>query len=101
VFEEPGNWSGPFFTDEAGRFKLGELEASDALLLGRKTCEGFAAAWSSVTDQAGFTDMMNSMPKFVIASTLEHVDWRFMVHPILAGEVDICSLTGRRRRPSS
>jgi hypothetical protein len=37
VFEEPGHWSGPFFNDEAGRFKWAELQASDALLLGRKT----------------------------------------------------------------
>lgn len=45
VFEEPGRWDGPFFNDEAGLFKREELQASDALLLGRKTHEGFAAAW--------------------------------------------------------
>ncbi len=44
VFEEPGQWSFPFFNDEAGQFKWNELQASDALLLGRKTYEGFAAA---------------------------------------------------------
>src|ERR1700690_4138108 len=44
VFEEPGQWSFPFFNDEARQFKWTELQASDALLLGRRTYEGFAAA---------------------------------------------------------
>ena len=48
VFEEPGEWSGPFFNDEAGQFKWDELQASDAQLLGRKTYEGFAAAWPTM-----------------------------------------------------
>src|SRR5207253_6268402 len=75
VFEEPGHWSGPFFNDQAAQFKLNELQASDALLLGRKTYEGFAAAWPSMTDEAGFADKMNSMPKYVVSSTLDRVDW--------------------------
>ena len=75
VFEEPGKWSGPFFNDEAGQFKWGELRASDALLLGRKTYESFAAAWPSVTDDAGFADRMNSMPTHVASSTLDCCDW--------------------------
>jgi dihydrofolate reductase len=75
VFEEPGHWSGPFFNDEAAQFKLEELQASDALLLGRKTYEGFAAAWPSMTDEAGFADKMNSMPKYVVSSTLASVEW--------------------------
>jgi dihydrofolate reductase len=74
-FEEPGHWSGPFFNDEAAQFKLDELQASDALLLGRNTYEGFAAAWPSMTDEAGFADKMNSMPKYVVSSTLEKVEW--------------------------
>jgi len=45
VFEEPGRWSGPFFNEEAQKFKFDELQATDALLLGRKTYDGFAAAW--------------------------------------------------------
>jgi dihydrofolate reductase len=75
VFEEPGHWSGPFFNDEAAQFKLNELQASDALLLGRKTYEGFAAAWPSMTDEAGFADKMNTMPKYVVSSSLDRVDW--------------------------
>lgn len=56
VFEEPGRWSSPWFNAEAGQFKWAELQAADALLLGRKTYEGFAAAWpkkSSVYQRRG------------------------------------------------
>jgi dihydrofolate reductase len=74
VFEEPGHWSCPFFSEEASQFKWRELQASDALLLGRKTYEGFAAAWPTM--EAGeFGDKMNSMPKYVVSSTLEKADW--------------------------
>ncbi len=75
VFEEPGQWSGPFFNDEAGQFKWDELQASDALLLGRKTYEGFAAAWPSMTDTGEFGEKMNSMPKYVVSSTLDKAEW--------------------------
>jgi dihydrofolate reductase len=75
VFEEPGQWSGPFFNDEAAEFKLAELQASDALLLGRKTYEGFAAAWPSMTDEAGFAEKMNTMRKYVVSTTLDRVEW--------------------------
>ena len=76
VFEEPGHWSGPFFNEEAAQFKLDELRASDALLLGRRTYEGFAAAWPSMgEDEAGFADKMNSMPKYVVSLTLENPEW--------------------------
>src|ERR1700737_1650078 len=75
VFEEPGHWSGPFFNDQAAQFKWAELQASDALLLGRKTYEGFAAAWPSMKDEAGFADKMNSMTKYVVSSTLDNVEW--------------------------
>jgi dihydrofolate reductase len=85
VFEEPGKWSGPFFNDEAGQFKWDELQASDALLLGRKTYEGFAAAWPSMTDDVGFADKMNIMPKYVVSSTLDHCDWSGSL--LLAGDV--------------
>ncbi|MGI8563425.1 MAG: dihydrofolate reductase family protein [Candidatus Dormibacter sp.] len=76
VFEEPGRWSGPFFDDEAAQFKWQELQASDALLLGRKTYDGFAAAWPAMKDEAGFADRMNSMPKYVVSATAEKLEWQ-------------------------
>jgi dihydrofolate reductase len=75
VFEEPGHWSFPFFTDQAAQFKWRELQASDALLLGRKTYEGFAAAWPTMEGTGEFGEKMNVMPKFVVSSTLPAATW--------------------------
>jgi dihydrofolate reductase len=59
--------------DEGNRFKLDETIESDALLLGRVTYEGFAAAWPSRTDD--FADKFNGMPKYVVSSTLADPEW--------------------------
>src|SRR5205807_5098535 len=75
VFEEPGHWSGPWFDDEAGQFKFAEIRASDALLLGRKTYEGFAAAWPTMPGTGEFGEKMNTMPKYVVTSTLDKLEW--------------------------
>jgi dihydrofolate reductase len=75
VFEEPGQWSFPFWTEEAANWKYNELLAADAQLLGRVTYEGFAAAWPTMTDEAGFADRMNGMPKYVVSSTLTDPSW--------------------------
>jgi dihydrofolate reductase len=75
VFEEPGTWPFNFWSDEAAKFKFDELMASDALLLGRKTYEGFAAAWPNMTDEAGFAHRMNSFPKYVVSTTLDTAEW--------------------------
>jgi dihydrofolate reductase len=55
--------------------KLDEIMASDVLLLGRVTYEGFAAAWPSRTDEAGFADRMNNLPKYVVSTTLKKAEW--------------------------
>jgi dihydrofolate reductase len=75
VFEEPGHWSFPFFGEEGGQFKWAELQASDALLLGRKTYEGFASAWPTMTGTGEFGEKMNNMTKYVVSSTLDKVEW--------------------------
>jgi dihydrofolate reductase len=59
--------------DEGEKFKLDETMGSEALLLGRKTYEGFAAAWPSM--QNTFADKFNSMPKYIVSSTLENPEW--------------------------
>jgi dihydrofolate reductase len=48
---------------------------AESLLLGRRTYEGFAAAWPSRTDEVGFADKMNSMPKYVVSTTLKDPEW--------------------------
>jgi dihydrofolate reductase len=73
---EHGGWSFEISRGEEGdKFKLDETMASAALLLGRVTYEGFAAAWPSRTDDLGFADKFNSMPKYVVSSTLEDPEW--------------------------
>ena len=84
VIEDPGGsedfahggWSFKFDRgDEGNAFKLDETMASDALLLGRVTYEGFAAAWPSRSDDLGFAEKFNSMPKYVVSSTLTDPEW--------------------------
>ena len=83
VFEAPGGgdfehagWTFQFNRGEDGdRFKLDELMAADAQLLGRETYEGFAAAWPSMTDEVGFAARMNEMPKYVVSSQLNSAEW--------------------------
>jgi len=69
-----GGWSFAISSgDDGGAFKLEETRASDALLLGRVTYEGFAEAWPSRDGE--FADMFNSMPKYVVSSTLANAEW--------------------------
>jgi dihydrofolate reductase len=71
---EHGGWSFQFSRGEEGdRFKLDETMGSDALLLGRVTYEGFAEAWPS--REGEFADKFNSMPKYVVSSTLTDPAW--------------------------
>jgi dihydrofolate reductase len=71
-----GGWSFEFQRGEEGdKFKLDETMASDALLLGRVTYEGFARSWPGREDEFGFADKFNNMPKYVVSATLKDPDW--------------------------
>ena len=70
VMEAPNEWSFPYWNDDIGKFKLGEIRGGDALLLGRVTYEGFAAAWPERTDEEGVADRMNILPQYVVSMTL-------------------------------
>ena len=59
--------------DEGNKFKFDEVIEAKAQLLGRRTYEGFAAAWPSRDGE--FADLFNAMPKYVVSTTLEHADW--------------------------
>jgi dihydrofolate reductase len=67
---------------EGDQFKLREALAAEALLLGRRTYEGFAAAWPSMEGE--FADKFNGMPKYVVSSTLQDPSWNNTT--VLAGE---------------
>ena len=82
VMEDPGGaenfkhggWSFKISRgDEGDKFKLDETFASEALLLGRVTYEGFAEAWPSRDGE--FADKFNNMPKYVVSSTLAEPEW--------------------------
>jgi dihydrofolate reductase len=82
VMEDPGGsenfaqggWSFKISRgDEGDKFKLDETFASEALLLGRVTYEGFAEAWPS--REGEFADKFNNMPKYVVSSTMGDPEW--------------------------
>jgi dihydrofolate reductase len=92
VMEDPGGsenfaqggWSFKISRgDEGDKFKLDETFASEALLLGRVTYEGFAEAWPS--REGEFADKFNSMPKYVVSSTLDQPKWNNST--VLKGDV--------------
>src|SRR6266511_1189000 len=92
VMEDPGGsenfkhggWSFEISRGEEGdKFKLDEAFSSEALLLGRVTFEGFAAAWPS--REGEFADKFNSMPKYVVSSTLQEPEWNNST--VLKGDV--------------
>jgi dihydrofolate reductase len=92
VMEDPGGsedfkyggWTFELpFGEDGGKFKLDETVASDALLLGRVTYEGFAEAWPSRDGE--FADKFNSMPKYVVSSTLSDPTWNNSV--VLKGDL--------------
>jgi dihydrofolate reductase len=75
VFEEPA-WSGPYFNDELGAWQESNLREADALLLGRKTYQGFKSAWPKMEAETGdFGAKMNAMPKHVATTTLTEPEW--------------------------
>jgi dihydrofolate reductase len=92
VMEDPGGsedfkYGGWTFEIERGedgdKFKLDETMDADALLLGRRTFDGFAEAWPS--REGEFADKFNNMPKFVVSSTLKDPDWNNST--VLEGEL--------------
>lgn len=85
VFEDPGGaegfdlggWSFKYAgrSDDDMEYQGELLRATDALLLGRVTYEGFAKAWPSMKDGGWYADRMNSLPKYVVSSTLDKAEW--------------------------
>ncbi len=66
---EHGGWQGPFFDDAGGRAVEQTMSTADALLLGRRTYDIFAAYWPNTTHEP--SEQLNSMPKYVVSTTLE------------------------------
>jgi len=75
VVEAPHQWSFQFGSEEQQKYKFDELFASSALLLGRVTYQGFAAAWPNMAGTGAYGERMNSLPKYVASTTLQEVEW--------------------------
>src|SRR2546430_9272200 len=83
VMEDPGGaegfkhggWSFGFGSADQQQYKFEELFACDALLLGRRTYERFAAAWPNMPGTGADVGRMNSLPKYVASTTLSEVTW--------------------------
>ena len=83
VIQDPHEWHFPYFGDDSGDYKERELAGTGALLLGRVTYEGFAAAWpgrgedmtgkpepTDTGSETHFTDRFNWIPKYVVSDSL-------------------------------
>ncbi|MES2154584.1 MAG: dihydrofolate reductase family protein [bacterium] len=70
-----GGWQGPFFDDASGAVMAKGFATFDALLLGRKTYDIFAAYWPKQPKNA-FSGQLNSVPKYVASRTLKKLEWR-------------------------
>ena len=106
VIEDPGGaegfaqggWAFQFSRGPEGdQFKLDEVNAADAMLLGRVTYEGFARVWPAVQDEVGFADKMNGMPKYVVSTTLDTAEWN---NSTLIRD-DVAGAVGRLKRELS
>jgi len=95
VFEAPGGasdykhagWTFKFNRGPEGdQFKYDELMAADAQLLGRLTYEGFAAAWPTI-DAGDFGEKMNTMPKYVVSTTLSDKDATWTNSTVIRNDV--------------
>ncbi|NRQ40764.1 dihydrofolate reductase [Nonomuraea sp. NN258] len=77
VIEAPETWHFPYFNDEMGQSVGRQFEAADAMLLGRRTYEGFAEYWPKQDPAAEpMAEVMNNTPKYVVSTTLTSADWQ-------------------------
>jgi dihydrofolate reductase len=96
VMEDPGGaegykhggWSFKFNRGPEGdKFKVDELAAAGALLLGRVTYQGFAKAWPAIKDPDGFADRMNGIRKYVVSNTLKDADATWNNTTVIRGDI--------------
>ena len=75
VVEAPEKWHLRYFTDEMGEIIDATVEHADALLLGRRTYDEFAAFWPSQGSDVPLADYFNTVRKHVVSTTLEDLQW--------------------------
>lgn len=76
VVENPQNWTGPYFQDEAAAYARELLFSCGALLMGRRTFDGFSQAWPAMEESTGdFGVRMNTLPHYVVSDSLKKPGW--------------------------
>ena len=73
VTESPEKWTFPYFSDEVGKVIQASMDASDTMLLGRRTYEEFGAYWPTAEDP--MADYMNNVPTVVVSTSLTRPTW--------------------------
>ena len=94
VVESPDKWHFPYFDDEMGAAVGAGFASADALLMGRALYQEWAAYWPAHADQP-FGEVMNSIKKYVVSSSLHAADWNNT--ELLKGDV-AKKLTNIKRR---
>ncbi|MBA3943921.1 MAG: dihydrofolate reductase family protein [Herpetosiphonaceae bacterium] len=74
VVEAPYLWQFDVFDDDMMAAMTKQLAAQDTVLLGRVTYEDWAPYWPTSTDEP-FASYINSVPKYIVSTTLKTVDW--------------------------
>ena len=92
VIGDPQVWAEPYFNEEAGELALKQLLVTDAMLMGRRTYELFAAMWPAAT--GAYADRMNGIAKYVFSSTLQTAEWSNST--IIGG--DVAAAVGELKR---
>jgi dihydrofolate reductase len=82
---EHGGWQAPYFDQDSGEIMGEHIERMDALLLGRKTYDIFAAYWPNAPKDFAIAQKLNSVPKYVASRSLETADWNNST--VIAGDV--------------
>ncbi|MFB9200090.1 dihydrofolate reductase family protein [Nonomuraea spiralis] len=96
VVEAPDAWHFPYFNDEMGQSVGEQMEAADAMLLGRHTYEEFAAHWPHQDpEKEPLADAMNLATKYVVSTTLTAPAWQNTELVTLAGLAELKQRPGR------
>lgn len=97
VYEAPHEWHFPYFDDAMGQAVDEQMQAADAMLLGRVTYEEFASYWPHAKDDPELAAHMNETPKYVVSSTLQSADWQNTT--LIAGDNVVAELRKLKAQP--
>jgi len=97
VVQQPELWTFDYRGDDITQATIDQLFGTDALIMGRQTYDVFAGHWPAVTDDIGFADRMNNMPKYVLSNSLEEPAWTNTT--VLGGDLVVDRIRELKDRP--